>query len=359
MNNNLIIVLVVVGVLVLAGIGYAVWSSYSSPKVAVQNQTTNTPNQNTTQAPQISSPVVQTNLNTAPYISTVVVSGTVNPNGDATTYWYEYGQTSALGTQTHAYSIGSGFATFYTPAYITGLASNTTYYFRLSAQNSVGTANGTVYTFETNNTPAPNGVAPTANTSSATSITRTTADLNGQINPKDSVTTYWFEYGTTSNLGAVTSFQTSNNSNSSSSVLVSVSNLQPATKYYFRVNAQNQFGTVNGQILNFTTNGPVDATVPNVSTNPVNAITSTSAKLNANVNPNGVSTTYWFEYSNNSDFSLVSNTPEQSSNNISSASNVSANIDNLTKNTKYYARVVAKNQYGTVRGEAVTFTTKK
>jgi phosphodiesterase/alkaline phosphatase D-like protein len=356
MNKNLIIVLIVVGVLVLAGIGYAVWSNYNSPEVAVQIQ--NVPSQDSSN-PQVSSPVVQTNSNTAPYISTVVVSGTVNPKGSITKYWYEYGKTSTLDKQTRFYLVGSGYINFYTPAYITGLLPNTEYFFRLSASNLVGTTNGSIYSFKTNNTPDPSGVAPIANTFDASSITKTTADLNGKINPKDSVTTYWFEYGLTSNLGTVTSFQTSSNSNSLLNVLVSVANLQPSTKYYFRINAQNQFETVNGQILNFTTNGPADVVTPIIKNNSVTAITSTSAKLNASVNPNGAITTYWFEYSINSSLSPLFNTSEQSLGSSSLLTNVSADINNLTNNTKYYVKVVAKNQYGTVRSDAITFTTKK
>ena len=361
MNKNLLIILIVVGVLVLTGIGFALWSNYNSFQVVDQNENqeiTNVPNQNTAQ-PQVSLPTVLTDSKTSPYISTVVVSGTVNPNGAITTYWYEYGQTSSLGLKTSSYLVGSGYTNFYTPAYITGLLSNTDYYFRLNANNLVGTVNGQIYTFKTNNTPPPSGIAPTINTSQATNIEKTTVNLNGQINPNNSITTYWFQYGTTSNLGIVTSFQTSNNSNSLLNVLASVSGLQPATKYYFRVNAQNQFGTVNGQILNFTTNGPADATAPTVKSNSVTAITSSSAKLNASVNPNGAATTYWYEYSTNSLLSLLSSTLEQSLNGNSSAFNVSVDVKNLTSNTKYYVRIVANNQYGTVRGEIVSFTTKK
>jgi len=43
----------------------------------------------------------------------------------------------------------------------------------------------------------------------------------------------------------------------------------------------------------------------------------------------------------------------------SSIVNVSANINNLTNNTKYYFRVAANNQYGTVRSGVASFTTKK
>jgi phosphodiesterase/alkaline phosphatase D-like protein len=367
-NKNIIIL--IVG-LVVAGLGIGTiyfFSQQMSPQnptkttTPTTTPTTTTPtNSNPVPVSQTSVPTVQTNSSTAPYISTVVVSGTVNPGGALTTYWYEFGETTSLGTKTSAYLLGSGDATLYAPAYITGLRSNTNYYFRLSANNSVGTVNGATYSFKTSTTPAPTGNTPIVNTTPATNITKTTVNLNGQINPKSSVTTYWFEYGLTSNLGAVTPSQASDNGNSSSTVLASLSNLQPLTKYYFRLNAQNQFGTVNGQILNFTTNGPAAATAPSVNTNSANTITRSSVKLNASVNPNGATTTYWFEYSNNSLLSSVvaSTTPEQSLDSGTSAVNVSANANNLTNNTKYYVRVVAENQYGTVLGDIVSFTTKK
>jgi hypothetical protein len=256
MSKNFIIVIVCGGVLILAGIGYTIWSNYNSPQVVLntQNQTTTTATDTTSvNVSQPSPPVVQTNSGAAPYISTVVVSGTVNPNGALTTYWYEYGKTTALGTKTSSYFLGSGYGTFYAPAYIIGLSSNTNYYFRLSANNSIGTVSGAIYSFKTSNTPAPTGTAPTASTTSASNITKTTVNLNGQINPKNSITTFWFEYGLTSNLGTVTSFQTSDNNSSSSAVSASLSNLKPSTKYYFRLNAQNQFGTVSGDSASFTT----------------------------------------------------------------------------------------------------------
>jgi len=254
MNNNLLIAIICVGLLVVAGIGYAVWSNYNFPQVVLNNQNqTQTPNPVVVPVSQASVPTVQTNSGTVPYVSTVVVSGTVNPNGALATYWYEYGETTALGTKTSTYLIGSGYAVFYTPAYITGLKANTNYYFRLSANNSVGTVSGETHVFKTSATPAPDGIAPTASTSSATNVAKTTANLNGQINPKNSATTYWFEYGLTSNLGTVTSFKTSDSNNSSLSVLASVSGLQQSTKYYFRLYAQNQFGTVSGDTVSFTT----------------------------------------------------------------------------------------------------------
>lgn len=355
MNENYIAILAILGLVILGGGGYALWNASQTPQLVVQNQ------EGEPITKQAGAPVVQTDSTTAPYISTVVVKGTINPNGAPTTYWYEYGQTSVLSSKTAGYLVGSGYTTLYTPAYITGLLSNTNYYFRLVAQNNLGTVNGITYSFKTNTTPAPNGIAPTTTTNAAADITRTVVNLHGQINSNGSETTFWFEYGTTSELGIVTAFQSAGGNSSSQSVSVSISNLQPLTKYYFRLNAQNQFGTINGQILNFTTQGPSTATVPIVNTNSATSITDASAKLNATVNPGGVATTYWFEYSDNS---LLANivalkTPEQLLNGGNSVVNVSANIGNLNNNKKYYFKIVAKNQYGTVNGDMELFVTKK
>jgi|SRR3989344_458463 len=362
MNKNIIIALSVVGIVVLAGIGYAIWNASNDPQVVQQQtpETTNTTNTTNTNSAQAGAPIVQTDSTTAPYISTVVVKGTVNPNGAITTYWYEYGETSALGNQSSNYLVGSGYTAIYTPAYITGLKSNTNYYFRLSAKNILGTVNGTTHSFKTNTTPAPTETEPVINTNGATSIERTSAALNGRVNPKGYETTFWFEYGLTSELGGVAGFQSAGSGNSSLPVSTSISNLQPLTKYYFRLNANNQFGTANGEIMNFTTNGPVAPSTPIVNTTSVTAVTNSSAKLNAIVKPNGAMTTYWFEYGTNVTLSnAILSTSEVSLNDGILAVNISTNTENLSSDTKYYFRVVAKNQYGTVRGNIESFTTKK
>src|SRR3989344_2032088 len=187
MNNNSIISLLAIVLLVtVGGIGYAIWSSSNTGQVGdSQNSsvTQTTDNNNSTTVLQAGAPVVKTDTNTAPYISTVVVKGTVNPNGAITTYWYEYGQTSSLGAKTSDYLVGSGYTTIYAPAYITGLLSDTNYSFRLVSKNTFGTVNGQIYNFKTNTIPDPAGIAPDTNTTAATNITRTAANLNGKVNP--------------------------------------------------------------------------------------------------------------------------------------------------------------------------------
>lgn len=362
MNKSFIpIIISMVVVAVVAMTGYVVWNASNVPsQVGVQQNPNTTPTQNPQPTPQPGKPIVQTNSNTAPYISTVVVTGTVNPNGAVTRYWYEYGETTTLGAKTSMYLVGSGYTTIYTPAYITGLRSNTDYYFRLGAENTFGTVIGATYAFRTNATPVPTGTAPTTTTNVATDVTRTSANIHGKINPKGSETTFWFEYGLTAELGAVTAFQSAGSGNASLPFSVSISNLQPVTKYYFRLNAQNQFGTINGEILNFTTKGPAAPSAPTVTTNSATAVTDSSAKLNGDVRANGAMTIYWFEYSTNASLSnALINSIEVPLNDGTIAINISASINNLDDQTKYYFRVVAKNQYGTSRGNIESFTTKK
>lgn len=362
MNNNVIIsIVVILGVILITIGGYAVWQAYTPSQPIVLNPKIdqNQP-QNNVSDPKVAVPTVTTDRATVPYISTVVVKGTVNPNGTATTYWYEYGETSTLGKKSGSYLVGSGRTTLYTPAYITGLRSNTNYYFRLVASNALGTVNGSTYEFKTNTTPPPQGMAPTTTTQSESDVTKTTANLQGKINPNGSETSFWFEYGTTSGLGSVTAIQSTGSGNVTLPISVSVSNLQPLTKYYFRLNAQNQFGTVNGQMLNFTTKGQGVSLIPVVNTTSANQITNSSAKLNAVIKTNGDTTIYWFEYSKDSALvNGVLTTPELSLNDNTSDVSVSSTINNLDSNTKYYFRSVAKNKSGTISGDVDSFTTKR
>jgi phosphodiesterase/alkaline phosphatase D-like protein len=366
MNKNVIIGILVV--LVILGGGYALLNNKPANVATYTPTTDNTANTTPTPNPQPTpvvppkpdAPVVETGIDPSVSSSTALFTGTVKPNGAFTTYWFEYGETTALGNRSISQQIGSGFSTLSTPAYITGLKANTAYYFRLSAKNRFATVNGSTYSFQTNNTPPVPGRAPTTRTNSASDITRTTATVHGSVNPNGSDASYWFEYGTDTNLGNVTSFQGTNNGNSSMSVSASLSGLNPLMKYYFRLNAQNQYGTVNGSILSFTTSGPAAPTSPSVNTTSPSSITNSGATVNGRINPNGADTNYWFEYSTDSLLgSLIgSGTSIQTIPAGNSNVNVNASLINLSNNTKYYYRLVGRNAYGTVNGSIMSFKTK-
>jgi len=359
MNNNLIIgilaaIIIIIGGVWLMSTGYlGSGTATSTPQTVVD---TSVQPQPTTIAPRVTTDTLIIAFNSAAFLT-----GKVVPNGAQTSYWYEYGTTASLGTRTSAQNIGSGYVSISAPVYLSGLAANTNYSFRLVAENNSGRTNGEILSFATNNNPSIIGNAPTIHSDTATLVTRTTANLNGRINPNNSETSYWFEYGDSTNLGNTTAFQSAGAGSVSLNKSVQVSGLAPATKFYFRMNAQNQFGTVNGTTLVFTTAGPAPAETPSATTVAATNIATSSAMLNGTVNPNGDSTSYWFEYSRDSAMSniLGSTIHNVVTNSDTTPVNVSIALTGLTDNTTYSYRLVAMNASGTVRGNIVSFKTKR
>ncbi|MEA2265387.1 MAG: hypothetical protein QOE27_970, partial [Solirubrobacteraceae bacterium] len=81
----------------------------------------------------VTAPVVATLGATSITPTTATLSGTVNPVGQATTYVFEYGTTTAYGQQTTpAQGAGAGLTDVPATATLTGLTPATTYHFRVS-----------------------------------------------------------------------------------------------------------------------------------------------------------------------------------------------------------------------------------
>ncbi len=83
--------------------------------------------------------------------SGAVLNGGVNPNGLATTAWFEWGTSPTLATfsSTTSQSLGSGTTSQAVTATLSGLTSGTPYYFRVAASNSSGTSKGSIASFST------------------------------------------------------------------------------------------------------------------------------------------------------------------------------------------------------------------
>jgi hypothetical protein len=372
MNKNVTIT-VLVSIIVTGVILYTIkenmgvsTTATSTSAVAQKTSNTNEKTATDTVTPtvnQAGAPSASIGSTIATSDTTAIVSGTVRPNGAFTSYWYEYGKTSDLGNKTSSQILGSGFALIQAPGYITNLSANTTYYFRIVAENQYGKTTGIQYTFKTTQgNPPPVGSIPTVSTLSATYITRTTADISGNVTPNQAATLYWFEYGKTPQLGNTSAITSAGDGGTKVTVQSMLLNLEPLTTYYFKINAQNQFGTVNGSTHNFKTAGPANQTVPEVANQEITNLSATAATFHGTVNPNGLETTYWFEYSTDS-FSvstsaLVKTTSKAKLNAGKDTSSVTANIGRLTKNTTYYYRLVAQNNLGIVHSGTLIFTTK-
>ena len=88
--------------------------------------------------------------------------------------------------------------------------------------------------------------APTVVTSSAESVTTTTATLEGSVDPNDAETTYFFQYGTTAVYGSQTVPTTVDAGSTTVTVSAPVRGLKAETSYVFRLVASNSKGTSYG-----------------------------------------------------------------------------------------------------------------
>jgi len=118
----------------------------------------------------------------------------------------------------------------------------------LTATNSNGSnqTNATI-------TVTSSGSAPTATTNVATNITSTSVQLNGTVNPNGASTTYYFQYGTTTNYGSNTSTQNAGSGTNSVPENEPISGLTKNTTYHYRIVATNSTGTTYGSDVTFIT----------------------------------------------------------------------------------------------------------
>ena len=282
-----------------------------------------------------------------------VMNGTVNPRGLTTDAWFEWGTDPNLNgyTTTAKQAKGSGAAPTSISQTLTGLTPGTTYYFRVVAQNTVGTSKGTIVSFTASQ-------IPLATTNIATSVTSTAATLNGSVNPNGLQTNYWFVWGTDPNLtNPASTHETpmqgiAAGTFTTQPVSAPLSGLAVATTYYFRVVARNAAGESQGTIRNFLT--PVS---PTVTTNTATSITTNGAVLTGDVNPNGNATDAWFEYGTDPSLSSFTSTARVPKGSGTTTLSFNASISGLTPWRTYYYRAAASNSGGTEKGIIRNFPT--
>src|SRR5258708_32047611 len=71
--------------------------------------------------------------------TSATVTGTLNPNGQATTWYFEYGTSTSYGSKTSTISAGSGTSHANVAAPLAGLTPGTTYHYPLLAPRHAGT----------------------------------------------------------------------------------------------------------------------------------------------------------------------------------------------------------------------------
>jgi hypothetical protein len=293
-----------------------------------------------------SAPSATTGPVTAVGTTTATVSGGVNPNGTATTWYVEYGTSTNYGLKTSSASAGSGTSSISVSATLTGLKAGTTYHYRVVATSTAGTAHGADGVLGTSGTSSP----PQAVTGSATSVTPTSATLNGTVNPGGRATSWYFDYGTGTSYGKKTGAKDAGSGTSTVAVSAAVTGLATGRTYHFRLVATSDAGTSRGADQTFLASSP-----PTVTTKAASNVKDSSATLNASVNPNGQDTTVYFDYGTSTSYGTKSGAKSIGSGR--SSTGVSIPVAGLLPGVVYHVRVVASNATGTNSGADQTFTT--
>lgn len=192
--------------------------------------------------------------------TTATLNGTVNPNGAPTTATFFYGTTPGgpyPNQVTAAQSPLSGGSASTVSANLAGLIPNTAYYFAVQATSAGGSVSGGEQQFMTPAAP------PQATTNAATSVTTSTAALNGTVNPLNSSTAVTFSYGTTPGgpypFSAVAA-QSPLTGATPRPVSAVISGLAEGTTYYYVVTATNIAGTTGGGEQHFIAQSPPSPT---------------------------------------------------------------------------------------------------
>jgi len=319
-------------------------------------------------------PSVTTNAVPTINDTSATFSGTVNPNGAATTGWFRYSTTSPVtcndtfGTRLPAaggQDLGAGGGATSLTQQATGLSPITTYYVCAIASNSLGTSFGAVVSFATRDRPA-------VTTGAATNVTASSAQLNGSATPNGASATGWFRLytadpGSCSDTGGTRIPSSSGTALGSGSTpanyalnTVNYISLQPGTNYWYCAIASNTFGTSFGGVQPFTTL----PALPSVSTSSASAITAGGATLNGSASPGGGATTGWFRYATTNPITcndtFGTRAPATGGSSLGSGQTgvaFSQGISGLAQGTTYYFCAIAQNAAGTGFGGVGSFVT--
>jgi plastocyanin len=278
------------------------------------------------------------------------LNGKVNPHGQATTYWFEWGLSESYEHESPTHeSLGFSDSLSHSKSEpLTGLTPATTYHYTIVANNATGTTEGIDHTFRTPG-------LPTATTEPATGIGGAEATLVGKVNPNAQPNAkYFFKWGETEAYGHTTPEESAGTGTTPVSKSKLVTGLSPNTTYHFRIVVKYPASAtpVEGLDKEFTT---LNVPPPLATTGSATGISSTGATVEGTVNAHGQTTTYFFNYGQTPSYGAK--TAEVSIGKGTSDQGVSALLAELLPDTTYHYQLVAHSAGGTTPGADQTLTT--
>lgn len=300
--------------------------------------------------PEVPLPTFTTDGASAISTTSATVSATVDPNGSELECTFEYGPTASLGsTAPCTHEPGSGTSAVTVTATLSGLTPGSGYHFRVAGSYPGGSGQGLESTFQTQEG------GPVAVTEAASAIARTSAELNGTVDPDGAqVSECEFEYGPSTAYGSsVPCSSLPGSGHAAVPVAAAVSGLSAGHSYDFRLRAVSAKGTSYGVAREFTTL----SAKPTATSEPASEETETAATLNALVNPNGVDvTTCQFEYGPTTAYGSTEPCTRSPGAGTSPVA-VSASVEGLEADHTYHFRIRATNAEGSATGSDVEFKT--
>ncbi|MBM2818205.1 MAG: hypothetical protein HW401_795, partial [Parcubacteria group bacterium] len=243
-------------------------------------------------------PAVTTNAAANITSTSATLNGTVNPNGLASTAYFEYGLTSGTYSITTATQNLTGSNTQNLTANISSLTASTIYYYRAVATNSLGTTNGQEQSFTT--TVAPDTTLPSISityptTNSTYSATSSTVSLSGTASDNVGVTSVTWTNSANSTSGTASG---TTSWSIASIPLVSGNNLitviaKDATNNQSTDTITVDYSTISAGLISYWKLDEISGTTASDSTGSntgtVTGATWTTAKINNGLSFNGTS----------------------------------------------------------------------
>jgi RHS repeat-associated protein len=271
---------------------------------------------------------------------------------NATSGWGD--STNNVGTAQATGTIGAG-VTINQSTTVTVPTTPGTYYVWVIADNNAALTQ-TLYTNDTAVSTALTVTTPVATPTisfvSPSTLTQGTSYQNVTITGTNFTSSSYHQYSVSG--GSTWAWATSAPTiNSSTSMTIAVNDTIVQTAYFRVCASYGNTASCSGSVT--VTIQPPATTAPTVQSLPATSVTTTSAQMNASVNPNGSSTTAYFEYGTTTSYG--STTGLGGSFGGTSAAPINFSMSGLSPNSTYHYRVVATNSGGTSRGSDVQFKT--
>lgn len=295
-----------------------------------------------------------------------ILSGTLEPNGYDTHYYFEClrekhegGNELIFVPAKHGADAGSVAEAKHLEVAFVGLSGNTEYTCGLVAENALGGTSGGRVSFDTPKAPPIVDEIPLE----ARDVAASSVAIAGGVTAQNEPTRYWIEYVSEAGYDAKAGNPYANGAKGpvgeieatslpNSAVLVGLSGLSAATTYHYRLVAENGTGASYGPDDMVTT---AASTPPLVLTGNAAAISATAATISGTVNPQGLKTSYEVQLGETASYGGAEIFGDAGEGETAEA--ITVTLQYLTPATTYHYRVLAVNEDGTSYGADQTFTT--